>query len=181
MVLFTCLCFDVCRVLSKLLVSDAFNRVGTGFQAIGTRALAQVIITYVPMKVALKLGLSHVPLAEAALDALESWAANVPPETMQPCYSSVLPLLDGYLKSHLNLSEDAHLRPLLFQTKSGVIEKETRLLLLPDKDDGVWEVMSSVSTTSHRGYNRVMTKLLKKSSQLVSVLGGRVLVSRVRR
>lgn len=60
------------------------------------------------MKVALKLGLSHVPLAEAALDALESWSAHVPPETMQPCYSSVLPLLDGYLKSHLNLSEDAH-------------------------------------------------------------------------
>lgn len=53
------------------------------------------------------MGLSHVPLADAALDALESWSANIPPETMQPCYSSVLPLLDGYLKSHLNHSKEA--------------------------------------------------------------------------
>lgn len=65
----------------------------------------------VPTKVALKLGLSHVPLADAALDALESWAAHIPPETMQPCYSSVLPLLDGYLKSHLNHSKN---QPLLY-------------------------------------------------------------------
>lgn len=48
------------------------------------------------------------------------------------------------------------------------------MLLLVDKDDGVWEVMSSVSSTSHKGYKRVMTKLLKKSSQLVTVAGGRV-------
>ncbi|TWW70550.1 DNA-dependent protein kinase catalytic subunit [Takifugu flavidus] len=103
--------------------------------------IAADIKAYCPaLEVALKLGLSHVPLADAALDALESWSANIPPETMQPCYSSVLPLLDGYLKSHLN----------------------------HNKDDGVWEVMSSVSSTSHRGYNRVMTKLLKKSSQLVT-------------
>lgn len=131
------------------------------------------MIIHVPTKVALKLGLSHVPLADAALDALESWSANIPPDTMQPCYSSVLPLLDGYLKSHLNHSKAAH-RQHLLPTKSEVGEKETHLLLLLDKDDGVWEVMSSVSSTSHKGYNRVMTKLLKKSSQLVTVLGGRV-------
>lgn len=61
------------------------------------------------MKVALKLGLSHVPLANAALDALEDWSSNIPLETMQPCYSSVLPLLDGYLKVHLNHSKHAPL------------------------------------------------------------------------
>lgn len=127
------------------------------------------------MKVALKLGLSHVPLADAALDALESWSANIPPETMQPCFSSVLPLLDGYLKSHLNHSKEAHHQRLhLSPGESEVGDEETHLLLLSDKDDGVWEVMSSVSSTSHRGYNRVMTKLLKKSSQLVTVLGGQL-------
>lgn len=57
------------------------------------------------MKVALKFGLSHVPLANAALDALEDWSSNIPFETMQPCYSSVLPLLDGYLKAHTNNSK----------------------------------------------------------------------------
>lgn len=53
----------------------------------------------------MKLGLSHVPLANAALDALEDWSSNIPLETMQPCYSSILPLLDGYLKVHLNQSK----------------------------------------------------------------------------
>lgn len=48
---------------------------------------------------ALKLGLSHVPLANIALDALEDWSSHIPLETMQPCYTTVLPLLDGYLKT----------------------------------------------------------------------------------
>uniref|UniRef100_A0A3Q2PZS8 DNA-dependent protein kinase catalytic subunit n=1 Tax=Fundulus heteroclitus TaxID=8078 RepID=A0A3Q2PZS8_FUNHE len=48
---------------------------------------------------ALRLGLSHAPLANAALDALEDWSSHLPPETMQPCYADILPLLDGYLKT----------------------------------------------------------------------------------
>lgn len=48
---------------------------------------------------ALKLGLSHVPLANVALDALEDWSSQIPLETMQPCYMTILPLLDGYLKT----------------------------------------------------------------------------------
>lgn len=51
------------------------------------------------LQVALKLGLSHTPLANVALDALEDWSSHIPPETMQPCYTTVLPLLDGYLKN----------------------------------------------------------------------------------
>lgn len=61
---------------------------------------------YVPLcvnewgvQVALKLGLSHVPLANVALDALEDWSSHIPLETMQPCYTTILPLLDGYLKA----------------------------------------------------------------------------------
>lgn len=41
------------------------------------------------------------------------------------------------------------------------------VLLTLDKDDSSWEVMSS---TSDRGYSRVMTRLLKKSNQLTMVL-----------
>lgn len=57
------------------------------------------------MQTALKLGLSHAPLANAALDALEDWSSHVPLETMQPCYTSILPLLDGYLKTTSNDSK----------------------------------------------------------------------------
>ncbi|KAM8822809.1 DNA-dependent protein kinase catalytic subunit isoform 1-T1 [Spinachia spinachia] len=89
------------------------------------------------LEAALKLGLSHVPLANTALDALEDWSSHIPLETMQHCYASILPLLDGYLKTSSN-----------------------------DKDDSNWEVMASLSSRSDKGYSRVMTRLLKKSKQL---------------
>ncbi|XP_044195297.1 DNA-dependent protein kinase catalytic subunit [Thunnus albacares] len=98
------------------------------------------IKAYCPaLEAALKLGLSHVPLANTALDALENWSSCIPLETMQPCYKTILPLLDGYLKTTSN----------------------------NDKDESSWEVMSSMSSRSDKGYNRVMTRLLKKSNQLV--------------
>lgn len=90
------------------------------------------------LEAALKLGLSHVPLADAALDALEDWSSHIPLETMQPCYTSILPPLDGYLKSTAN----------------------------NNKDESLWEVMSSSSSRHDRGYSRVMMKLLKRSNQL---------------
>lgn len=103
--------------------------------------IALDIKAYCPaLEVALKLGLSHVPLANVALDALEDWSSHIPPETMQPCYTTVLPLLDGYLK---NTSTST-------------------------KDDNNWEVMSSVSSTKGKGHSRVLTRLLKKSNQLMS-------------
>uniref|UniRef100_A0A3P9H2R7 DNA-dependent protein kinase catalytic subunit n=1 Tax=Oryzias latipes TaxID=8090 RepID=A0A3P9H2R7_ORYLA len=91
------------------------------------------IKAYCPaLETALKLGLSHAPLASAAIDALEDWSLGLPLETMQPVYTNVLPLLDWYLK----------------------------------QDENKWEVMSSLSSRSDRGYSKVMTRLLKKSSQL---------------
>ncbi|XP_075968746.1 DNA-dependent protein kinase catalytic subunit [Anarhichas minor] len=102
--------------------------------------IALDIKAYCPaLEAALKLGLSHVPLANVALDALEDWSSHIPLETMQNCYTSILPLLDGYLKTNTN-----------------------------DKDDSNWEVMSSVSSRSEKGYSRVMTRLLKKSKQLTT-------------
>ncbi|XP_075945492.1 DNA-dependent protein kinase catalytic subunit-like isoform X1 [Anarhichas minor] len=102
--------------------------------------IALDIKAYCPaLEAALKLGLSHVPLANVALDALEDWSSHIPLETMQNCYTSILPLLDGYLKTTTN-----------------------------DKDDSNWEVMSSVSSRSEKGYSQVMTRLLKKSKQLTT-------------
>uniref|UniRef100_A0A3P8W2M6 DNA-dependent protein kinase catalytic subunit n=1 Tax=Cynoglossus semilaevis TaxID=244447 RepID=A0A3P8W2M6_CYNSE len=60
------------------------------------------------LEAALKLGLSHAPLANTALDALEDWSFHIPLETLQPCYTNILPLLDGYLKNTSG-SEDAPL------------------------------------------------------------------------
>ncbi|KAM3860678.1 DNA-dependent protein kinase catalytic subunit [Diretmus argenteus] len=96
--------------------------------------------TYCPaLEAALKLGLSHAPLANAALDALESWSSYIPAETMQPCYKNILPLLDGYLKT----------------------------TTANEKDESSWEVMSSsVSSRNEKGYSRMMTRLLKTSNQL---------------
>ncbi|GAA6219422.1 DNA-dependent protein kinase catalytic subunit [Lates japonicus] len=97
------------------------------------------IKAYCPaLEAALKLGLSHVPLANTALDALEDWSSHIPLETMQLCYTSILPLLDGYLKTTSN----------------------------NNKDESSWEVMSSLSSRSDRGYSKVMTRLLKLSNQL---------------
>ncbi|XP_029384585.1 DNA-dependent protein kinase catalytic subunit isoform X2 [Echeneis naucrates] len=90
------------------------------------------------LEAALKLGLSHFPLANAALDALENWSSNIPLETMQPCYNNILPLLDRYLKTTSSNSTD----------------------------DSNWEVISSVSSRGDKGFSRVMTRLLKQSKYL---------------
>ena len=48
---------------------------------------------------ALRLGLGYPPLARAALDALDTWSTSLPPSLLQPYYSSLLPVLDNYLKA----------------------------------------------------------------------------------
>uniref|UniRef100_A0A4W4HUH9 DNA-dependent protein kinase catalytic subunit n=1 Tax=Electrophorus electricus TaxID=8005 RepID=A0A4W4HUH9_ELEEL len=63
---------------------------------------------YVPaLQAALRLGLSHAPLATAALDALESWSARIPPSVIQPHYADILPHLDGYLKTAASTAESS--------------------------------------------------------------------------
>ena len=43
-------------------------------------------------------------------------------------------------------------------------------MLVSEKDDSGWEVMSSVSSKSEKGYGRVMRRLLKQSKHLVMVV-----------
>ncbi|KAF4110944.1 hypothetical protein G5714_007975 [Onychostoma macrolepis] len=93
------------------------------------------IKAYIPaLQAALRLGLSHAPLATAALDALESWSSLIPAAILQPHYADILPHLDGYLKTTTN----------------------------SEKDDGNMEV-KFVSTGSSKSYGKVMMRLLKKS------------------
>ncbi|XP_026875191.2 DNA-dependent protein kinase catalytic subunit [Electrophorus electricus] len=93
---------------------------------------------YVPaLQAALRLGLSHAPLATAALDALESWSARIPPSVIQPHYADILPHLDGYLKTAAST----------------------------DKAESSMNV-TFVSVGTEKGYGRVMMRLLKKSRGL---------------
>ncbi|XP_041924731.1 DNA-dependent protein kinase catalytic subunit isoform X1 [Alosa sapidissima] len=95
------------------------------------------IKAYIPaLQAALRLGLSHAPLATAALDALELWSAHIPRETMQPHYGDILPHLDGYLK-----------------TAAG------------DKEESGMEVMC-LSSGTEKSYGRVMMRLLKRAKHL---------------
>ncbi|KAL1006455.1 hypothetical protein UPYG_G00072620 [Umbra pygmaea] len=93
------------------------------------------IKTYVPvLQAALKLGQSHAPLANAALDALESWSSHIPRESMQPHYRDILPHLDGYLKTAAT----------------------------DETDESAWEV-TSLSSGKEKGFSKLMIKLLKRS------------------
>ncbi|XP_065180580.1 DNA-dependent protein kinase catalytic subunit-like [Sycon ciliatum] len=50
------------------------------------------------LQLALQLGLSYLPLAEAALDAMETWSNRLTKQ-MQPLFGSILPCLDDYLRT----------------------------------------------------------------------------------
>lgn len=43
--------------------------------------------------------MSYVPLAEAAISALESWTSQMPSIVFKPYLPAVLPCLDAYLQS----------------------------------------------------------------------------------
>uniref|UniRef100_A0A6Q2XGP6 DNA-dependent protein kinase catalytic subunit n=1 Tax=Esox lucius TaxID=8010 RepID=A0A6Q2XGP6_ESOLU len=97
--------------------------------------IALDIKAYVPaLQAALKLGLSHAPLANTALDALETWSSRIPQDIMQPYYREILPHLDGYLKTSTS----------------------------DEKDESDWE-LTSLSSGKEKGYSKLMTRLLKKS------------------
>ncbi|XP_022778667.1 DNA-dependent protein kinase catalytic subunit-like isoform X5 [Stylophora pistillata] len=49
------------------------------------------------LKLTFKLGLSYTPLAEAGLDALESWTTALPADKLKPFLREILQCLDGYL------------------------------------------------------------------------------------
>uniref|UniRef100_W5KIE9 DNA-dependent protein kinase catalytic subunit n=1 Tax=Astyanax mexicanus TaxID=7994 RepID=W5KIE9_ASTMX len=95
------------------------------------------IKAYIPaLQAALRLGLSHAPLATAALDALESWSSHIPFPIIQPHYADILPHLDGYLKTAANTG------------KAGSMN------------------ITFVSSGTAKGYGQVMMRLLKKSRHL---------------
>ncbi|XP_041045109.1 DNA-dependent protein kinase catalytic subunit isoform X2 [Carcharodon carcharias] len=66
------------------------------------------IKTFIPaLQTAFKLGLSHIPLADAGLDALELWSIHISKHAIEPYYREILPYLDGYLKTASNETENS--------------------------------------------------------------------------
>ncbi|KAL4648766.1 DNA-dependent protein kinase catalytic subunit isoform X1 [Arapaima gigas] len=95
---------------------------------------------YIPaLQTAFKLGLSHPPLASAALDALDEWSSFIPQHILQPHYREVLPCLDAYLQTP-DLTEDGQ---------------------------NTWEVRC-LSSGQKKGYGKVLMRLLRKSPHLSS-------------
>ncbi|XP_051784693.1 DNA-dependent protein kinase catalytic subunit [Erpetoichthys calabaricus] len=93
---------------------------------------------YIPsLQTAFILGLSHPPLANAGLEALENWSEFIPKHDIQPYYNNVLPCLDGYLKA----------------------------TALSDEEQLNWQV-SSLPQSSEKNYRTVLMRLLKKTKQL---------------
>ncbi|XP_023688567.2 DNA-dependent protein kinase catalytic subunit isoform X1 [Paramormyrops kingsleyae] len=110
------------------------------------------IKAYIPaLQAAFKLGLSHPPLATAALDALEEWSSNIPQHDMQPYYKDVLPCLDAYLKT------------------SGS----------NDQGENNWEVLC-LSSGEEKGHGKVLMRLMKKSRHLSLVQDSQSTVVRLR-
>ncbi|KAJ8280685.1 hypothetical protein GJAV_G00057750 [Gymnothorax javanicus] len=101
--------------------------------------IALDITTYIPaLKAAFRLGLSHPPLAIAALDALEEWSSYLSRDLIQPYYREVLPCLDSYLKTATENDDD---------------------------EDKSWDV-SAMSSGTEKGYSKLLMRLLKKSKSL---------------
>ncbi|XP_049981118.1 DNA-dependent protein kinase catalytic subunit [Alexandromys fortis] len=93
---------------------------------------------YVPaLQMAFKLGLSHMPLAEVGLHALEEWSVHINKSIMQPYYKDILPCLDGYLKTSI----------------------------LSDETKSHWEV-SALSRAAQKGFNKNVLKHLKRTTNI---------------
>ncbi|XP_038201173.1 DNA-dependent protein kinase catalytic subunit [Arvicola amphibius] len=93
---------------------------------------------YVPaLQMAFKLGLSHMPLAEIGLHALEEWSVHINKSIMQPFYKDILPCLDGYLKTSV----------------------------LSDETKSHWEV-SALSRAAQKGFNKNVLKHLKRTTNM---------------
>ncbi|XP_051006522.1 DNA-dependent protein kinase catalytic subunit [Acomys russatus] len=96
------------------------------------------IRAYLPaLQMALKLGLSHMPLAEIGLRALEEWSVHIDKSVMQPYYKDILPCLDGYLKTST----------------------------LSDETKSYWEV-SALSRAAQKGFNSAVLKHLKRTTNI---------------
>ncbi|CAB4005561.1 DNA-dependent kinase catalytic subunit-like [Paramuricea clavata] len=109
-------------------------------------------------KMAFKLGLGFLPLAEAALDALDTWTAELPSEVLHPYLREVLPQLDGYLKTASEL-ESAN-------------EKEAETRFRKSRKSKT-KVYKSKENSNAEEENSPLNKVRRRILILLGSLGGR--------
>ncbi|XP_028413162.1 DNA-dependent protein kinase catalytic subunit-like [Dendronephthya gigantea] len=118
--------------------------------------LCDIDIIIPTLKTAFKLGLGFLPLAEAALDALDTWTAELPSEILHPYLREVLPQLDGYLKTASEL-----------ETSN---EKETKLR---SRKSGKTKASKSSKRNPNEEENSPLNKVRHRILILLGTLGGK--------
>ncbi|XP_069123844.1 DNA-dependent protein kinase catalytic subunit-like [Argopecten irradians] len=107
--------------------------------ALPKEIIAQQMVEVVPViQITLKMGLSYLPLAKVALDALEYWSDTLPTSVIQPHYCKILPHLDTYLKTADKGAEEVSVDSTVNVTKSKTgrgRKKFVRMIKGPKKDE----------------------------------------------
>ncbi|XP_070581112.1 DNA-dependent protein kinase catalytic subunit-like [Ptychodera flava] len=127
--------------------------------------IASDVVAVVPaLQTTFKIGLSYLPLAHAGLDALESWALNLPQTSLQPHYKDILPCLDGYLKtaSDKNNNSASAQTVSLTKTSTGRGRKKIPIKLL------------KAAETSGQSEDSPLAAVKLKIVQLLGSLGGSI-------
>ncbi|KAL3877683.1 hypothetical protein ACJMK2_035352, partial [Sinanodonta woodiana] len=149
-------CFQLVKKFSKEVLvrmkqyrDDLLASCLTFILALPKEVILEQMAEVVPViQVTLSLGMSYLPLALVALDAMEYWSNSLSAEVIQPYYADILPCLDSYLKASDKGSEDVNVENTLNMTKSktgkGRKKFSVRLIKGSKKDTGKMSQLAEV-------------------------------------
>ncbi|KAK3580733.1 hypothetical protein CHS0354_005741 [Potamilus streckersoni] len=155
-------CFQLVKKFSKEVLvrmkqyrDDLLASCLTFILALPKEVILEQMAEVVPViQVTLRLGLSYLPLALVALDAMEYWSNSLSAEVIQPYYVDILPCLDSYLKASDMGSEDINVENTLNMTKSktgkGRKKLSVRLIKGSKKDTGKMTYQSQLADVKQR-------------------------------
>ncbi|XP_052262779.1 DNA-dependent protein kinase catalytic subunit-like isoform X1 [Dreissena polymorpha] len=102
------------------------------------------------IQVTLKIGLSYLPLASVAMDALEVWSKSLPFKVMEKHYVSILPCLDNFLKTKDQDTDAVETNINTNKSKTGRGRKKLPVRLVRDKKDSAKSRGSQLSQIKQR-------------------------------
>ena len=100
--------------------------------------ISEQMLEVIPaIEVTLRLGLSYLPLAMVAMDALEFWSRSLPGHLLAPYYPRILPFLDNFLKTVDQGAEDVNVETNVnfAKNKSGRGRNKLSVRLIRGKKD----------------------------------------------
>ncbi|KAL4240201.1 hypothetical protein ACF0H5_000995 [Mactra antiquata] len=118
------------------------------------------------IQVTLTIGLSYLPLALIAMDALEFWSSSLPKHVMLPFYDDILPYLDNYLKTTNQGSEEVSVDSTvsMYKKKSGRGRQKLSVRLIKGKK----------STSSTQNYQSQLSEMKERIMIYLGSLGGSI-------